>query len=96
MCHWLCQCSWDSQGTGGASGTPKPSLTLHRNLLTENERLEQLPAITDRPVRLGVLISGGGTTLLNFLECIKDRSLPAEVPLVISSRPDWQRCAARD
>lgn len=47
-----------------------------------------LPAITDRPVRLGVLISGGGTTLLNLLHCIENESLNAEVSLVISGRPD--------
>jgi len=39
-----------------------------------------------RPVRLGVLISGGGTTLINILEYIKHGRLNAEVALVISSR----------
>jgi formyltetrahydrofolate-dependent phosphoribosylglycinamide formyltransferase len=33
-----------------------------------------------------VLISGGGTTLLNFLDCIQDGSLHAEVPVVIASQ----------
>ncbi|HIE95927.1 MAG TPA: phosphoribosylglycinamide formyltransferase [Planctomycetes bacterium] len=42
----------------------------------------------DRPVRLGVLISGGGTTLLNFLDCIQEGLMNAEVPLVVASRPD--------
>jgi len=37
-------------------------------------------------LRLGVLISGGGRTLLNILECIKRGELNAEVPVVISSR----------
>ena len=41
--------------------------------------------ITDRPIRLGVLISGGGTTLLNFLEQINNGQLQAEIPLVIAS-----------
>ncbi len=50
--------------------------------------MQPLSAISDRPVRLGVLISGGGTTLLNFLECIRNGTLLAEVPLVISSQPD--------
>jgi formyltetrahydrofolate-dependent phosphoribosylglycinamide formyltransferase len=50
--------------------------------------LKTLPAILNRPVRLGVLISGSGTTLLNFLDCIRDGTLSAEVPLVISSHPD--------
>jgi formyltetrahydrofolate-dependent phosphoribosylglycinamide formyltransferase len=40
----------------------------------------------DRPIRLGVLISGGGTTLLNFLEHIQSGKLAAEIPLVIASR----------
>lgn len=48
--------------------------------------MHQLPAINDRPVRLGVLISGGGTTLLNFLDCIKAGTLNAEIPIVISSQ----------
>ncbi|MFN9355891.1 MAG: phosphoribosylglycinamide formyltransferase [Alphaproteobacteria bacterium] len=42
--------------------------------------------ILDRPVRLGVLISGGGTTLLNFVEQISKGELNAEIPLVISSQ----------
>jgi len=50
--------------------------------------LHNFPAINDRPVRLGVLISGGGSTLLNFLDCIRDGSLNAEVPLVIASQAD--------
>jgi len=41
-----------------------------------------------RPLRLGVLVSGGGTTLLNFLEWIRRGELAAEVPLVIASRGD--------
>jgi phosphoribosylglycinamide formyltransferase-1 len=39
-----------------------------------------------KPIRLGVLISGGGTTLMNLLECIKQGNLNAEVVIVISSR----------
>lgn len=39
-----------------------------------------------KPIRLGVLISGGGTTLVNILEHIKQGRLNAEVALVISSR----------
>jgi phosphoribosylglycinamide formyltransferase 1 len=44
------------------------------------------PPITSRPIRLGVLISGGGTTLLNFLDQIRSGQLNAEVPLVIASQ----------
>jgi formyltetrahydrofolate-dependent phosphoribosylglycinamide formyltransferase len=39
-----------------------------------------------KPVRLGVLISGGGTTSMNILEYIKTGRLNAEIALVISSR----------
>ena len=39
-----------------------------------------------KTIRLGVLISGGGTTLLNILEHIKSGKLNAEIPIVISSR----------
>ncbi len=42
----------------------------------------------DSPLRLGVLISGGGTTLVNFLDKIKAGELNAEIALVIASRPD--------
>lgn len=41
-----------------------------------------------RPVRLVVLISGGGTTLVNLQEKIEAGSLQAEIPLVIASRVD--------
>jgi len=39
-----------------------------------------------KPIRLGVLISGGGTTLMNILNYIKQGRLNAEVAVVISSR----------
>ncbi|OHB60943.1 MAG: phosphoribosylglycinamide formyltransferase [Planctomycetes bacterium RBG_13_46_10] len=39
-------------------------------------------------MRLGVLISGGGTTLMNILEYIRKGRLNAEVAVVISSRSD--------
>jgi phosphoribosylglycinamide formyltransferase-1 len=39
-----------------------------------------------KPIRLGVLISGGGTTLMNILEYINQGRLNAEVAIVISSR----------
>ena len=41
-----------------------------------------------RVIRLGVLISGGGTTLQNFLDRVADGRLNAEVAVVIASRPD--------
>ena len=39
------------------------------------------------PLRLGVLLSGGGRTLENLLVRIREGSLPAEVAVVIASRP---------
>lgn len=45
-----------------------------------------IPPVVGRPIRLGVLISGGGTTLLNFLDQIRDGRLTADIPLVIASQ----------
>jgi phosphoribosylglycinamide formyltransferase-1 len=41
-----------------------------------------------QPLRLGVLISGSGTTLQNLLDRSADGRLPARVVLVVSSRAD--------
>jgi phosphoribosylglycinamide formyltransferase 1 len=41
-----------------------------------------------RPVRLAVLISGGGSTLQNFLDRIAAGTLPAEIAVVVASRSD--------
>ena len=38
-------------------------------------------------IRLGVLLSGGGRTLLNIQQQIQAGQLPAEVAVVIASRP---------
>ncbi len=40
-----------------------------------------------RRLRLAVLLSGGGRTLLNLVDCIDQGTLSARVALVISSRP---------
>jgi formyltetrahydrofolate-dependent phosphoribosylglycinamide formyltransferase len=56
------------------------------NLGTDIENEPKLATKNQKPIRLGVLISGGGTTLLNILEYIKQGRLNAEVALVISSR----------
>ncbi|MEX2673561.1 MAG: phosphoribosylglycinamide formyltransferase [Phycisphaeraceae bacterium] len=45
-------------------------------------------ASADRPTRLGIFISGGGTTMLNLAEQIKAGKLDAEIGVVISSRAD--------
>jgi len=56
------------------------------NLEQDVESEPEPAARSKRPIRLGVLISGGGTTLMNILEYIKQGKLNAEVALVISSR----------
>ena len=38
-----------------------------------------------KTVRLGVLISGSGTTLQNFIDCVKAGTLNAEIACVVSS-----------
>jgi len=43
-------------------------------------------AKSKKPLRLGILISGGGRTMLNILEHIKQGRLNAEIAVVISSR----------
>jgi phosphoribosylglycinamide formyltransferase 1 len=46
---------------------------------------EEPAAKKENPIRLGVLISGGGRTLINILENIKAGRLNAKISLVISS-----------
>jgi formyltetrahydrofolate-dependent phosphoribosylglycinamide formyltransferase len=55
------------------------------NLEQDVEESEEV-AVNRKPVRLGVLISGGGTTLMNILDHIKRGRLSAQVGVVISSR----------
>jgi len=45
-------------------------------------------ATQNPPIKLGVLISGSGRTLANFLELIRKRFLTASVEAVVSSRAD--------
>jgi phosphoribosylglycinamide formyltransferase-1 len=40
-----------------------------------------------QPLRLAVLLSGGGTTLQNLLDRVAEGSLPARVEVVLSSNP---------
>jgi len=57
---------------------PVARMNHERQVTSDESRIE--------PVRLGVLISGGGTTLMNILEYIKQGRLNAKVAIVISSR----------
>src|SRR5258708_22338241 len=55
--------------------------------------IRPLPAPLDRARRLGVLISGGGSRLQNFVDRIAAHELPAEVALVVASQG---RCGGVD
>jgi phosphoribosylglycinamide formyltransferase 1 len=54
----------------------------------ENQEVRPLPEPLGRPIRLGVLVSGGGSNLANLLKCRDGGLLRAEFPLVIASRSD--------
>ena len=55
--------------------------------LEQDIEVKAKPAVQNKkPVRLGVLISGGGRTLINILDYIKNGRLNAEVAVVICSR----------
>jgi len=56
------------------------------NLGSDIENEPELTVQNEKSIRLGVLISGGGTTLINILEYIKQGRLNAKVAVVISSR----------
>jgi len=57
------------------------ALNLEQDVSLEPDSAPQ----NKKPIRLGVLISGGGTTLMNILEYIKQGRLNAEIAIVISS-----------
>ncbi len=61
------------------------ALNLERDIEAEPQVIKAQSQNT-KPVRLGVLISGGGRTMLNILEYIKQGKLNAEIAVVISSR----------
>jgi len=44
--------------------------------------------LLENPLRLGILLSGGGRTMLNLHDRILDGTLPARIDVVISSRAD--------
>ena len=56
-------------------------LNLGRDVEAESAQ----PAPNGKPVRLGVLISGGGRTMMNILEHIRQGRLNAQIAVVISS-----------
>ena len=56
--------------------------------MIQNQEVRPLPEPLGRPIRLGVLVSGGGSNLANLLKCRDGGLLRAEFPLVIASRSD--------
>jgi phosphoribosylglycinamide formyltransferase-1 len=62
------------------------ALNLQQDVEREPQTASRSAAADKAPIRLGVLMSGGGTTLMNILEYVKTGRLNAEIPLVISSR----------
>ncbi len=73
----------------GADKLVNQALNLEQDVVHRmpNGKDKPAPAVHNKkPVRLGVLISGGGTTLMNILDYINNGRLNAEVAVVISSR----------
>ncbi|MHC4499688.1 MAG: phosphoribosylglycinamide formyltransferase [Planctomycetota bacterium] len=62
------------------------ALDLEQDVEGKSQAASKTVVPNGKPIRLGVLISGGGTTLMNILEYIKQDRLNAEVAVVISSR----------
>lgn len=56
------------------------AMDLHRDIVREGSWKEI------QPIRLGILLSGGGRTMVNLHQEIQAGRLPAEIVLVISSR----------
>ena len=63
------------------------AMDLKRDVVSKPAVVKSQSSIK-KPIRLGVLISGGGRTLMNIAECINKGTLNAKVALVISSRCD--------
>jgi len=64
-----------------ADGLVNQALNLGRDVEAESAQ----PAPNRKPVRLGVLISGGGRTMMNIFEHIRQSRLNAQIAVVISS-----------
>lgn len=56
--------------------------------MTDNLEMRPLAEPLRRPIRLGVLVSGGGSNLANLLKRRDEGQLRADVPVVIASRSD--------
>lgn len=80
--------SWKVQHLSRDKNAQADELVNRALNLEQDVEAETAPRrdLDSKPVRLGVLISGGGTTLMNILDCIQNGRLNAEIPLVVSSR----------
>jgi len=58
---------------------------LVNEALDAGRDIEEGAAEPQRKIRLGVLISGGGRTMMNILDCVKRGELNGEIAVVISS-----------
>jgi phosphoribosylglycinamide formyltransferase-1 len=50
--------------------------------------MRKIKEVNKKKIKLAVLISGGGTTMMNILDCINKGQLDAEISVVISSRSE--------
>ncbi|QQE11641.1 phosphoribosylglycinamide formyltransferase [Planctomycetota bacterium] len=60
-----------------------PASSTNSNSIPDCARI--IPTVKHNPIRLAVLISGGGTTLTNILDKIDENKLSAEIATVICS-----------
>ena len=74
---------------GQADGTARLlAIREEREQLMAEAELSRPVATPERPLRIGVLLSGSGTNLQAIIDRIADGSLPGvEISLVVSSRP---------
>jgi len=70
----------------GRDKNKKADAMVNKALDVQADVEEKPKSPKTKPTRLGVLISGGGTTMINILEQINTGKLNAEIAVVISSR----------
>jgi phosphoribosylglycinamide formyltransferase-1 len=80
--------SWKVRHVTRDKNTQADELVNRALDLKQDVEAETTPAqnFDNKPIRLGVLISGGGTTLMNILDYIQKGRLNAQIAMVISSR----------
>ena len=78
--------SWQVKHVTRNKNTRADKLVNRALNLGRDVEVEKPAGPDKKAIRLGVLLSGGGTTLMNILEYIKRRQLNATIAIVISSR----------